>query len=81
MAWHDGFPLTQCLFASRYIDHILRKDAKTFKEAGFHKGASHPKGNDLLHTILRAYCLALIKTCDFVHTKITEERYYEVSTS
>lgn len=79
MTWHDGFPLTQCLFASSYIDRILCKDAKSFEEAGFHEGASIPDGNDLLHTILRAYCLALIKTCHFVHARITRERYFEVS--
>lgn len=29
---------------------------------------------------LRAYCLGLIKTCDFVTRRISSEHYYEVST-
>ena len=33
----------------------------------------------MLHLVLRAYCLGLIKTCGFVHHRISKEHYYEVS--
>jgi hypothetical protein len=32
----------------------------------------------MVHIVFRAYCLSLIKTCDFVHKKIVRETYYEV---
>ena len=32
----------------------------------------------MVHSILRAYCLSLIKACDFVHQRIYKETYYEV---
>lgn len=34
--------------------------------------------NPLVHLVLRTYCLALIKSCDFVHARVTSEHYYEV---
>lgn len=33
----------------------------------------------MVRLVLRAYCLALVKACDFVHARIATEYYYEVS--
>lgn len=43
--------------------------------------ASAPKGQwgELVNLVLRAYCLALIKTCDRVNSKVSSEYFHEVS--
>lgn len=79
MAWHMGYPLSQTLFTSLYIDRLLWPEPKTLEQARFDRDNTHKKKNQLLHVVLRAYCLALIKACDFVHNRISTEHYYEVS--
>jgi hypothetical protein len=37
-----------------------------------------PSESPLISLVLRAYCLALVKACDFVHARIVTEYYYEV---
>ena len=79
MAWHMGHPLSQTLFTSLYLDRLLWPEPKTLDQARFQKDKSvETEGNALLHSALRAYCLGLIKTCDFVHRRISTEHYYEV---
>ena len=78
MAWHMGFPLSQCLFTSHYIDRLLWPEPKSLDEARFDRGKKPAKGNKLLHIVLRAYCLSLIKTCDFVHRRLSTEKLFEV---
>lgn len=38
-----------------------------------------PSDAPLVNLVLRAYCLALVKACDFVHVRVATEYYYEVS--
>ena len=80
MAWHMGNPLSQTLFTSLYIDRLLWPEPKTINEASFNRNGLPADSNPLVHTVLRAYCLALIKTCGFVHNRISQETYYEVCT-
>ncbi|KAL2222400.1 Mak10 subunit, NatC N-terminal acetyltransferase-domain-containing protein [Thermoascus aurantiacus ATCC 26904] len=78
MAWHMGHPLSQTLFTSIYLDKLLWPVPKTLEEARFYRG---PRDNEddppLVHLVLRAYCLALVKACDFVLTRVMSEYYYE----
>jgi hypothetical protein len=78
MAWHTGYPLSQTLFTSVYIDKLLWPEPKTLEQSQFQRGAS-PDGSPagVLLQVLRAYCLALIKGCDFVIAKITSRDYFE----
>ena len=76
-----GHHLSQTLFSSLYIDRLLWPEPKELDQASFHRGDNVPSGNVMLHVVLRAYCLALIKTCYFVHKKIVGETYYEVHSS
>ena len=78
MAWHTGYPLSQTIFTSVYIDKLLWPETKTLEEAQFYRG-DVPEGKrpGLLLQVLRAYCLALIKGCDFVIARITARDYYE----
>lgn len=77
MTWHMGHPLSQSLFTSAYIDQLLWPDPKTLEQARFERDKTSGPGNKLLHLVLRAYCLGLVKTCDFVRRRIMSEHYYE----
>lgn len=80
MAWHKGYPLSQTLFTSLYIDRLLWPEPKTLAEASFDRDTSSAGTKSLLHAVLRPWCLGIIKTCDFVYKKISSEHYYEVCT-
>jgi hypothetical protein len=78
MAWHTGYPLSQTLFTSVYIDKLLWPEPKTLEEAQFYRGDLPGKSRPApLLEVLRAYCIAQIKCCDFVIAKITGRDYYE----
>ena len=77
-----GNPLSVTLFSSVYVDRMLWPEPKKIEEACFLRTRSKPNGHgqpSMLQEILRAYCLALIKTCDFVLDRISRQTYYEVS--
>lgn len=83
MAWQMGHPLSQTLFTSIYLDKLLWPAPKSFDEYSFCRGDAEARLNaqrqsPLVHLVLRAYCLALVKSCDLVHRRITQEYYYEV---
>lgn len=78
MAWHMGHPLSQTLFTSFYIDRLLWPEPKTLNQARFNRQTNPIPENNLTNLVLRAYCLGLVKTCDFVHRRIGTEHYYEV---
>lgn len=85
MAWHMGYPLAQSLFTSLYLDRLLWPEPRTLEEARFDRGSrpindrGRGGGGELLHTVLRAFCLGLVKACDLVYQTISSEHYYEVS--
>lgn len=76
MAWHTGYPLSQTLFTSIHLDRLLWPEPKVLEKAQFFRGKiAEPPG--LLHEVLRAYCLAVIKCCDYVIAKVTARDYFE----
>ncbi|KAH8704029.1 putative amino-acid N-acetyltransferase subunit Mak10 [Talaromyces proteolyticus] len=82
MAWHMGHPLSQTLFTSIYLDKLLAPAPKSFDEYSFHRGDAKrqlevEQQSPLIHIVLRAYCLGLVKACDLVHQRVTQEYYYE----
>ena len=79
MAWYMGNPLSQTLFTSFYLDRMLWPQPKSLEDAKFARDKSATGGNGLIHVLLRAYCVGLIKTCDLAHRTIGGEQYYEVS--
>lgn len=79
MTWHMGHPLSRSLFTSHYIDRLLWPEPQTLEEACFDRDGGAGHQNLLVHVVLRTYCLALLKTCDFVLGTIGSEHYYEVS--
>jgi N-alpha-acetyltransferase 35, NatC auxiliary subunit len=78
MAWHTGYPLSQTLFTSVHIDKLLYPESRVLEEAQFYRGfVPDEKRPGVLLEVLRAYCLALIKCCDFVIAKIAGREYFE----
>ncbi|KAL8700157.1 MAG: hypothetical protein Q9201_005601 [Fulgogasparrea decipioides] len=77
VAWHMGHPLSQSLFTSYHIDRLLLPTPKSLEEANFDRDQRSRSGNEILHTAFRAFCLALIKYCDFIYRRIGKEHYYE----
>lgn len=74
VAWHKGHPLSQTLFTSIYLDKLLWPVPRTMDDARFDRV---PSDSPLVNLVLRAYCLALVKACDFVHLRVATEYYYE----
>ncbi|MCJ1415382.1 hypothetical protein MMC32_001714 [Xylographa parallela] len=77
VAWYMGNHLSQTLFSSLYIDRLLWPEPKSLDQATFHRDGNPPSNNVMLHVVLRAYCIGLIKTCYSVHKTIISETYYE----
>ncbi|KAF2966260.1 hypothetical protein GQX73_g7317 [Xylaria multiplex] len=75
MAWHLGYPLSQTLLTSVYIDALMKPgflDADDFTSI-----PSDLSMEALLPLVLRAYCYGLIKSCFIVNECMKEELYYE----
>lgn len=77
MAWHQGYPLSQTLFTSHYIENILWPDPRSLSEATFRTESSKLSSDKPLLEVLRAYCIGLIKCCDFVIQCVTNSHYFE----
>lgn len=81
MAWHMGHPLSQSLFSSFYIDKLLWPEPNSPEEVRFDREGKIRHENPMVHIVLRAYCIALIKTCAFVYHAICAQHFYEASFS
>lgn len=77
MAWHMGYPLSQTIFTSLYIDRILMPAPLNIDNTYFDRCENRTTEEPLTLQILRAYCLGLIKTCSFVNNRVKAEHYYE----
>ena len=78
MAWHLGYPLSQTLFTSVYVEKILMPPPHTIQDANFIRSADPTSPIPATLVILRAYCLGMLKACGHVNDRIKNEVYYEV---
>lgn len=78
VAWHMGYPLSQTLFTSVYIERLLWPDPIKLQEARFSSSIDVQNADPLLHQVFRSYCLGLVKSCDLVLGMVTSQHYYEV---
>lgn len=74
-----GYPLSQTIFTSLYIDWLLMPTPTSLEQTYFDKSDSRPHEEPIVLQTLRAYCLGLIKTCWFVNNRVRSEHFYEVS--
>ncbi|KAF2097503.1 Mak10-domain-containing protein [Rhizodiscina lignyota] len=77
MAWHQGYPLSQTLFTSHYIDRLLWPEPKSLEDAQFDRQSTSNLAGKPMLRILRAYCIGLIKCCDLVIELILRSHYFE----
>ncbi|KAI1762767.1 Mak10-domain-containing protein [Hypoxylon sp. FL1150] len=77
MAWHLGYPLSQTLFTSVYIESLMKPRPNTIDEADFDRHAQDGEKQPKLLFVLRAYCIGLLKGCCFVNEQVKDELYYE----
>ncbi|KAM7199598.1 N-alpha-acetyltransferase 35, NatC auxiliary subunit [Rhypophila sp. PSN 637] len=77
MAWHLGYPLSQTLLTNVYIEAMLMPAPTNLREAHFIRNHAEGARPDPMFTVLRAYCLGLLKSCWYVNQRIKREHYYE----
>lgn len=78
MAWHQGHPLSQTLFTSLHLDHLLEQEKPP---GAFPRFPGHESGglerDPLLHLVLRAYCIGVIKNCDIAIEMVASQLFFE----
>lgn len=82
-----GHPLSQTLFTSIYLDRLLWPIPAAIEDARFDRGQAtddkhsndKDRGGPLVNLVLRAFCLALVKSCDRVIARVSSEYYFEVN--
>lgn len=78
MAWHIGYPLSQTILTSVYVESVLMPTPSIIEDAHFIRDRTRSPPSPM-HEVLRAYCLGLLKACGEVNDRIMLEHYYEVS--
>lgn len=78
MAWHLGYPLSQTLFTSVYLEALMNPAPSELAEAVFTRDREMQGSQSPYLFVLRAYCVALLKGCHFVNELVKDELYYEV---
>ena len=79
IAWHDGYPLSQTVFTSLHVDRLLSPDNRkpyTFPY-GRDPGTDLDVNQHLVHTVLGAYCLGLVKCIQVSLQIIQSQNFYE----
>lgn len=79
MSWHMGYPLSQTLFTSVYVEALLMPSPLGIQEAKFVRRVYDDANQQPMLQVLRAYCLGMLKACGYVNERIKSEHFYEVS--
>ncbi|KYK55707.1 Mak10 subunit, NatC N-terminal acetyltransferase [Drechmeria coniospora] len=77
MSWHLGYPLSQTVFTSVYVEALLMPSPHSTNEATFVREPDGAATEQPMLLVLRAYCLAMLKACNHVNERIKSEHYYE----
>lgn len=78
MAWHLGYPLSQTLLTCIYMTGILIPAPRGLYEADYmRRNRAEGITRSPAHSVLRAYCIALIKTVSDILISFKNEVYYE----
>ncbi|KAG5993260.1 hypothetical protein E4U43_003559 [Claviceps pusilla] len=78
MSWHVGYPLSQTIFTSVYVEALLMNEPTSTKQAHFvHHQDTEAAGDQPMLQVLRAYILGMIKACSYVNERIKAEHFYE----
>ncbi|KAG8419051.1 N-alpha-acetyltransferase, non-catalitic subunit [Metarhizium acridum] len=77
MSWHLGYPLSQTIFTSVYVDALLMPEPGSIRQAKFIRNGNQDVNQEPMLDILRAYCLGMLKACGHVNERIKSEHFYE----
>ncbi|KXJ96541.1 Mak10 subunit, NatC N-terminal acetyltransferase-domain-containing protein [Microdochium bolleyi] len=77
MAWHLGYPLSQTLLTNLYVEALMVPMPENICQADFTRDPVLRDRQPRMLSILRAYCLGLLKSCYFVNETVKDELYYE----
>ncbi|KAF4510813.1 hypothetical protein G6O67_002676 [Ophiocordyceps sinensis] len=77
MSWHMGYPLSQTLFTSVYVEALLMPSPLGIQEAKFVRRVYDDANQQPMLQVLRAYCLGMLKACGYVNERIKSEHFYE----
>ncbi|KAI1428458.1 Mak10 subunit, NatC N-terminal acetyltransferase-domain-containing protein [Xylaria sp. FL1777] len=77
MAWHLGYPLSQTVLTSVYVEALMNPYPPTINEVNFTRAPSDSSPDSSLLFVLRAYCAGLLRACFSVNECMKEELYYE----
>lgn len=78
--FHNGYPLSQTIFTSLHIDRLIEPDNRgstLCNEKLTGHASSLKQGKGLVHVVLQAYCLAVIKSCELALNAVQSQVYYE----
>lgn len=78
MSWHLGYPLSQTVFTSVYVEALLMPEPRTIDEAMFVRHRDSTANQKPMLQVLRAYCLGMLKACGYVNERVRSEHSYEV---
>jgi N-alpha-acetyltransferase 35, NatC auxiliary subunit len=81
MSWHLGYPLSQTVFTSVYVEALLMPNPLSIDQARFVRAVDSTSQDQPMHQVLRAYCLGMLKACNYVNERIKSEHFYEVGFS
>lgn len=75
MSLHDGYPLSQNLFTSLHLFRLISPDNNYPYQFFYHR--QHGVQDSLVHNVLRAYCIGVIKCCQLALQLIQDHTFYE----
>jgi hypothetical protein len=78
MSWQMGYPLSQTIFTSVYVEALLMPAVSNIEDAQFVRIPDHESRSDPMLKVLRAYCLGVLKASGHINERIRSEHYYEV---
>ncbi|KAG5932158.1 hypothetical protein E4U53_001457 [Claviceps sorghi] len=79
MSWHVGYPLSQTIFTSVYVEALLMIEPANIEQAHFVRNQNTEDADDdqAMLQVLRAYILGMLKACGYVNERIKAEHFYE----
>ncbi|KAK7228892.1 hypothetical protein V2G26_001062 [Clonostachys chloroleuca] len=77
MSWHLGYPLSQTLFTSVYVEALSMPNPVGIEQAIFVRDPKDKSNDQPMLQVLRAYCLGLLKACGYVNERVRAEHSYE----
>lgn len=77
MAWHLGYPLSQTLLTSVYVEALMKRPTPNLAEVQFAGDLNSEEKQPKLLFVLRAYCIGMLKGCYLVNELVKDDLYYE----